>query len=483
MTDRAEGSSDIRANRRFLTGVFLLALVPRLILALLTRDLPIGLDDMFQYDMLARSIVQGNGYRWYAEDDLHLIKRFLPMEVPDDYEPIGIETSFRGPGYPLFLAGTYAVVGTGEDRLFGARIIQSFSGALLAPLTYLLALRLGLKEKSARLSAIIIALIPLLIAYTLALASENSFIILLTLFFILCLEFRNKDSKLGWLITGVVLGLTALTRSVVTGFVPLVLLWGFLWGWERCFRIRNMIFFVLGFALVTIPWMARNSSLHNQLTWIETSLGYNMYMGYHPESSGRFQFGISLDLLPIMDDAERNQVGMQAFQDFVRDDPTRVPSLIMNKAGYFFGMDKRALMYFYSNGVLGSLSAPYLGLVFLLAVLPFVLLALGTAVGIAFSPMTRSRGFIILCSIYFLAVHALILGDARFHVPLFPIFAIFASFAYIESPWRGAKRWQYILALILILLLIFNWGLEITRDLETLVALFGPDGHQLGLSY
>jgi hypothetical protein len=50
--------------------IFLVALVVRLIPVIMARDLGIGLDDMFQYDMLARSIVAGDGYRWYAQDDL-----------------------------------------------------------------------------------------------------------------------------------------------------------------------------------------------------------------------------------------------------------------------------------------------------------------------------------------------------------------------------------------------------------------------------
>ena len=54
----------------FAWRIFFLALVLRLIPVLLTRSLGIGLDDMFQYDMLARSLASGNGYRWYAYEDL-----------------------------------------------------------------------------------------------------------------------------------------------------------------------------------------------------------------------------------------------------------------------------------------------------------------------------------------------------------------------------------------------------------------------------
>ena len=41
----------------------MIALILRLIPVILARGLGIGLDDMFQYDMLARSLAAGNGFR------------------------------------------------------------------------------------------------------------------------------------------------------------------------------------------------------------------------------------------------------------------------------------------------------------------------------------------------------------------------------------------------------------------------------------
>ena len=107
----------VRGNLvRFLILIYLFALIVRLVPVLLTYNLPIGLDDMFQYDMLARSIVSGNGYRWYAQEDLKLIQAVLPIQTPADYDPRGVLTSYRGPGFPLFLAWVYSIAGTGEQR-------------------------------------------------------------------------------------------------------------------------------------------------------------------------------------------------------------------------------------------------------------------------------------------------------------------------------------------------------------------------------
>jgi len=109
----------------FTTKLFLLALILRLVPVLFAIQLPIGLDDMFQYDMLARSLVAGNGFRWYAQDDIDLVKEYIDLDfIVEDYDPRGVLTSFRAPAYPAFLAAVYTVSGL-EWRLLAARLAQA----------------------------------------------------------------------------------------------------------------------------------------------------------------------------------------------------------------------------------------------------------------------------------------------------------------------------------------------------------------------
>ena len=132
--------------KTFAFRIFIVALVLRLIPVILARGLGIGLDDMFQYDMLARSLAGGHGFRWYAEADLNQLASFVDFDLTSvkDYDPaLGIPTSFRAPLYPTFLAIVYFFSGTGVSRFFAARIAQAiFLGAPLAPLTYWVAQRL-----------------------------------------------------------------------------------------------------------------------------------------------------------------------------------------------------------------------------------------------------------------------------------------------------------------------------------------------------
>ncbi len=101
--------------KKFPFRIFLIALILRLVPVLVMRDMGIGLDDMFQYDMLARSIAAGDGYRWYAEKDLPTVLPYLKLDLTSiDYDPRGVLTSFRPPLYPAFLALVYFVFGVGR---------------------------------------------------------------------------------------------------------------------------------------------------------------------------------------------------------------------------------------------------------------------------------------------------------------------------------------------------------------------------------
>ena len=169
----------------------------------------------------------------------------------------------------------------------------------------------------------------------------------LTSFFFL-LSCITKPSDFNFLLSGFFLGLTALTRSVILPFALLALLW----MWISLGQKRGAMFAAVALMLTIAPWIIRNSVLHNKLTGIETSLGYNLYLGYHPQGNGSFVFGPSLDLLTILDDAERDRVGTQKAIDFIRARPERFIPLALNRLGFFFGLEKRVLMYFYSNNLI-----------------------------------------------------------------------------------------------------------------------------------
>lgn len=478
----------LRSEKTFPARIFVLALLIRAIPVLLSPDLGIGLDDMFQYDMLARSIESGNGYRWYAQNDLYLAQQYIDFYLSSvDYDPRGIQTSFRAPLYPAFLAIVYAIFGVGADRFFIARIIQTLLGAALAPLTYLIAKTIFPHNgKWNRAAAWMISFYPLLVIYPLSLASENLFFFLLTGSTWVLLVAEKKRKWFWFALAGVLLGLTSLTRSVSILVAVMTAGWIFFILKERKFALITIL--VVG--IVTIPWILRNSILNHKLTGIESSLGYNLYLGYHPDSTGTFQYGISLDLIPYLDDGLRDELGQQYALSFIQSNPERVPYLTIRKLGYFWGLERRALTYFYSNNFFGFIPRLHLILISLILLVPFMVISLSASFGFALMKWDRSITLIVLIIIGYLLPHIFIMAEDRFHLALIPLLTIAASnfwgigWKLIKDRWKTKNGKIALAASIMVSgLLSSNWFLELFRDRQMLSLLFGLNGNTTYFPY
>ena len=490
------------SDRSFAYRIFIVALVLRLIPVLLARGLGIGLDDMFQYDMLARSIAAGNGFRWYAREDLNQLAAYVDFDLSSvrEYDPIrGIPTSFRAPFYPTFLALVYFFSGLDFSRFFAARLAQAILlGAPLAPLTYFASKKLfppatvgegrGVRsEQAARISAWVVACYPMLLVYPLGLGTENPFFVLLLTSFLFLLLSREHPSALRFLLAGIFLALTALTRSVILPFAGLAIVW----CWLVLKQKRGAVLMALAFALTTTPWIIRNSSLHQKLAGIETSMGYNLYLGYHPQGNGSFIFGPSLDLLTILDDAERDRIGTEKAIGFIKAQPERFLPLAINRLGFFFGLEKRVLMYFYSNNIIGYVPMPLLLTISAILLLPFVIISISAAFGLGYLRWKPEHVLLILLFVGYVLPHVLILSEDRFHLALVPYIAILAAqvwvngFAPLGVRWNESSIGKVIvsLAIFAAFLLVVNWGFEFIRDADKISQLLGPNGNQSHFPY
>ena len=489
--------------KSFAFRIYFVALILRLIPVLLSRGMGIGLDDMFQYDMLARSLAQGHGFRWYAQADLDRFASFLTFDLTSlkDYDPsLGISTSFRAPLYPAFLAVVYFFSGLDFSRFFATRLAQAiFLGAPLAPLTYFVAIRLSSFlfpdeviderrkkiERIACIAAWIVAAYPLLLVYPLGLGTENPFFVLLLASFLFLLLSIDKPTTTRFLFSGFFLALTTLTRSVIlpfalAAFCILFLLYG-----------KRTLIAALSFILVVTPWIIRNSLLHHKLTGIETSMGYNLYLGYHPKGNGSFVFGPSLDLLPILDDAERDEIGTEKAIQYIKAEPERVIPLAVNRLGYFFGLEKRVLMYFYSNNILGFVPLPLLLTMSAILLFPFVVISTSAALGLSILRWKPEHILLVLLFVCYILPHIFILAEDRFHLALVPYITILATqfwvggFDALSARWNESTAGKILVMLgaVCVLLLLLNWNLELARDWDKIAQLLGPNGNESYFSY
>jgi 4-amino-4-deoxy-L-arabinose transferase-like glycosyltransferase len=468
--------------------LWLIALLCRLLAAAPFLHHPIALDDMFQYDMLGRSLASGLGYRWYAQADWDALRPYLAQFVDFNVvrpPPEGLQTVFRAPGYPFFLAGVYALVPDAQ-HILAARLIQVLLVSTLAPLTACLALELGLGPHSAWRSGLVLALYPILLFYPLGLASEVLFIPLLLAGLLSALRAARQPGR-GWaLAAGLCLGAAVLTRSVATpGMLLLMAMVARIPG-----RKRQAGWMLAAALTVCVPWAIRNTLVSGQPMFVEASFGYNLFVANHPDGNGGFVSQVAVQPLHLLDDMARDAFCREAAWGYIRADPGQAMLRSALRVLYFLGVEDRELAYFFSNGFFGPIGQPWLTGFYLILILPWVAVGVLSPVGLgarAGHPATR---LLIGLVLGYGAPHIVVLAEPRFHLALVPMLTPFAVWAWgqrgqilrglqARTPasaglWAGAGLAALVLTAILA-------GIGVRWD--TLLALLGPGGHQLSLSY
>jgi 4-amino-4-deoxy-L-arabinose transferase-like glycosyltransferase len=115
-----------------------------------------------------------------------------------------------------------------------------------------------------------------------SLLSESLFIPLVVGAVLAALRFRD-DRRLRWVVvSGVLVGLGALTRgNGIVLLVPLVLL---VWGrpWRRWGAVRGPAVLVVVAVLVLVPWTVRNAEVFGRFVPLTTETGYALAGVYNP---------------------------------------------------------------------------------------------------------------------------------------------------------------------------------------------------------
>ena len=445
---------------------------------------PIALDDMFQYDMLARSIKEGNGFRWYSKADVEILRPYYSQFLNIDHLPFpsqGLQTTFRAPGYPFFLAFLYIFVPE-SFRFIIARLAQAGLVAVLAPLAAFLSHHVGFSRKVSILSGIGISLYPILLFYPIGLASENLYI-LLGLSSFVTIQLTAKKKSLRWvLLAGLLCGLTMLTRSIFAIFALLAGFW--ISRYSPYKKKAGLIFLLTAFGLC-LPWSIRNSFVMHKPAFVENSSGYNLFIGYHPEGDGGFVSRIAILPMNILDDGERDKFCLQQAIEFIQQNPSEAVRRVFVRLVKFIGPEDREFFYFYSNNLVGAIPQPWISLIYSLLVIPWVSTLMPGIVGLW---LTQDRRIVILTAIYLIGYglpHLFIIAEPRFHLSWIPVLIPFAVHAWEsrkEIYWKVLQRENLIfVGIFLMLTCIFILGFA--SNLPKLILVMSEGGNELHFSY
>jgi hypothetical protein len=267
-------------------GLLALALILLLGLGLRVNEAWQGRDPVFDaaaYATIAANLDRGDGFTL----------------GPGATQP----ASNYSPGLPLFAAGIYKLTGGVHERL--VRVILALLGTLSVLFAYLIAHRLrrsmdrahsGVSDASSAVAGLIaagvVAIYPALLEYQGMLMGEPLAAALLSGAVLAALwasdTGRERSARERWLLPGALFGLLALVRPEYLGvalLVSLVVL-GRYWraDWHR--GLTFGVVFLLGVAVVVVPWTVRNAVALDRFVPISTGGGQVLFAGTYLPSDG-----------------------------------------------------------------------------------------------------------------------------------------------------------------------------------------------------
>ncbi len=380
------------------------------------------------YDLIAKNLDQGNGYR---------------------VDPAMGNTMLREPGYPLLLAAVFRLGGYGIQQARVTCVLLAFGAALIL-------LRLTRKITGDAMTALASALLFLLYPGTL-IAEARAGIEIPSLFtvllFVLVLYYAVEKGSLWWYwAAGLLLGLAVLIRSEVLLF-PLVLLVYLLLGargWvERRKVVERMAVLALGAVVVMSPWITRNYVLVHEFVPTATVAGVAAQEGLYtcenaanadPFWVGQMKAGFEREKLATR--LGKPFIGPYYQLFYTPHDEVAFNHALLNQVSAEYHSHPALLAgcaaknLFFNFWFLGKTRQSVLLNAIVQA--PLLGLAIGGAAVLWKRGLLRKAGIILLYILYIPAVHAPIIAHARHSMLIVPFLAILAA-VFLVSAWRALR--------------------------------------------
>ncbi len=331
-------------------------------------------------------------------------------------------------GTPAIYAGAYLIFGINS---FAVIFVNMISTVLTLWFIYALG-RLYFDDKTGRLAALIFAFWPVTIQFTTVIASELHFMAATTaaLYFWEKSKFGTRAFWANIVLSGLCFSAATFIRPIAQ-LIPIVLLIVALLRVERPFwhHVVKMGLVIIVIMAAVSPWSARNERVFGTSVSISTNFGANFWMGNHPGTSGGYT--PLPEWTQEMGEVERSEALKELAFEYIKNEPGEFIKRTFLKA---FKLNNRETIGVAWNseeiqkliGTTGENLLKVISSAYWLAAIALVFLSL-----ISLSRKGHARKafltppFLIIG--YFVAVHAAIVVEDRYHMPQIPFMALLAA--------------------------------------------------------
>jgi len=326
------------------------------------------------------------------------------------------------PVYPLFLAAISFLFGN-SYLILG--ITQAFISALTCFLIYLIAKNI-FNNKVGLISLIISCFYIDMIWYAGVLMAET-----LGLFLLLTVVYLILKEK-SYITTGILFGLTCLTKGVFLIALPGIIIWIWIKSNKKTVLLKIFKFTIFTF-LTILPWIIRNYFEYKSFVLIEPKVSIEIFIGHNPSATGGCDYYFiehdyghfyKDDSLSII---EKNKIAKEIAINFACNNPAREIQLIFLKLSQYWAL--RTHFDFYAA------KYPLRKLFFTLAILIHAVIFPLCFLGAIFSLKNKNAiGQSIIICIFTLVYITLFYASGRLRFPIVPFIIILASYGFYLLP-------------------------------------------------
>lgn len=280
--------------------------------------------DSPSYLAIANNIAQGVGFTEHEQDHHTVYMRR--------------QTAWRAPGYPAFMALFFRLHPTQPELV--VKQIKNAQAVLGGLTVFLLGLFGWLIHKNSWagwLAAAMLAQQGLSIDLSKMIITENLFLFLLLLTLVLLQAILARPKLWLHVLAGLFLGLSLLTRPLLYLFLAMAGGWMIWRAWRQRpahKHLRNSLVFIIVTIAVTLPWIARNTMVNHQLTFLTTNNGFNLYVA----NSGRSHSDVWTEFFKLAGgemrdwtEAQRNSYYLHRALKNIAGHPVRFSSKVLSR--------------------------------------------------------------------------------------------------------------------------------------------------------